>query len=42
MSKSIDEIIRAAIERGEFDNLPKTGKPPEHTACRFLKLAQGI
>lgn len=23
----IDEIIRAAQERGEFDNLPGTGKP---------------
>ena len=27
MSKSIDEIIRDAMERGEFDNLPKAGKP---------------
>ena len=27
MSKSIDEIIRDAMERGEFDNLPKSGKP---------------
>jgi hypothetical protein len=27
MSKSIDEIIRAAMERGEFNNLPKTGQP---------------
>jgi hypothetical protein len=27
MSKFIDEIIREAMERGEFDNLPKAGKP---------------
>ncbi len=27
MSKSIDEIIREAMQRGEFDNLPKTGQP---------------
>ncbi|RPH57254.1 MAG: DUF1992 domain-containing protein, partial [Chloroflexi bacterium] len=27
MSKSIDEIIREAMQRGEFDHLPKTGQP---------------
>jgi hypothetical protein len=26
MTKSIDEIIRAAMERGEFNNLPNEGK----------------
>jgi hypothetical protein len=26
MTKSVDEIIRAAIERGEFDNLSNKGK----------------
>ena len=26
-SKSIDELIRYAIESGEFDNLPGSGKP---------------
>jgi hypothetical protein len=26
MSDSIDEIIRQAIQRGDFDNLPKKGK----------------
>jgi hypothetical protein len=27
MSKSIDEIIREAMSRGEFDNLKNKGKP---------------
>ena len=26
MSKSIDEILREAMQRGEFDNLPNKGK----------------
>ncbi|HEY3310461.1 MAG TPA: DUF1992 domain-containing protein [Anaerolineales bacterium] len=26
MTKSIDEIIREAMQRGEFDNLPNKGK----------------
>ena len=30
--KGIDEIIRAAMERGEFDNLPGQGKPVDLSA----------
>jgi len=30
--KGIDAIIREAIERGEFDNLPGQGKPIDLTA----------
>jgi hypothetical protein len=31
MSRSVDQIIREAIERGEFDNLPGKGKPIDLT-----------
>jgi hypothetical protein len=27
LTKAIDEIIREAMERGEFDDLPGRGKP---------------
>jgi len=31
MSRSVDQIIREAIDRGEFDNLPGKGKPIDLT-----------
>jgi hypothetical protein len=31
MSRSVDQIIREAIERGELDNLPGKGKPIDLT-----------
>lgn len=31
MSRSVDQIIREAIERGEFDDLPGKGKPVDLT-----------
>jgi hypothetical protein len=30
--KSVEEAIRAARERGEFDDLPGRGKPLDHSA----------
>jgi hypothetical protein len=46
MQKVIDEIIRAAMERGEFDNLSGRGKPQDHTAYfntpEDLRLAHSV